>query len=317
MEPSICGGGETVAVIPVRVSAKAVFSKYSIHPASLINFGAMVKGSRKTCTFMLENKGSLDFKFLIYRADQDASRLQEKSGCQMKSAHSGKSENLHQRTSSAKKSKRSLQKVASPSMQARVTLGMFTVYPGFGSIPPGGQQMITVDCSAGSLGTCEEHLRIDISDRDPQDNPLGIPYTLLAESCLPAFVVDDIESIFEEHRICSNVNLCQTPQTMRGKGVYVRDENKFIFTDVRVGHRATARFKIHNVNKVPCNVVLSIKPIAGEFHSPISDIFKVDPVRMCVPSCSHAFATVTFTPQMMQSYQCTFEASLDVLASFT
>ena len=78
MEPSICGGGETVAVIPVRVSAKAVFSKYSIHPASLINFGAMVKGSRKTCTFMLENKGSLDFKFLIYRADQDASRLQEK-----------------------------------------------------------------------------------------------------------------------------------------------------------------------------------------------------------------------------------------------
>lgn len=26
---------------------------------------------------------------------------------------------------------------------------------------------------------------IDISDRDPKDNPLGIPYTLFAESCLP------------------------------------------------------------------------------------------------------------------------------------
>lgn len=69
--------------------------------------------------------------------------------------------------------------------QARFTLGMFTVYPGFGSIPPGGQQMITVDCYAEPVGTCKECLSIEISDRDPKDNPLGIPYTLFAESCLP------------------------------------------------------------------------------------------------------------------------------------
>ena len=99
------------------------------------------------------------------------------------------------------------------------------------------------------------------------ENSSGIQHSALPLLCSAAFVVDDIESIFEEHRICSNVNLCQTPQTMRDKGVYVRDENKFIFTDVRVGHRATARFKIHNVNKVPCNVVLSIKPIAGEVRT--------------------------------------------------
>lgn len=70
-------------------------------------------------------------------------------------------------------------------LQARFTLGVFTVSPGFGSILPGGQQMITVDCYAELLGTCREHLSIDISDRDPKDNPLGIPYTLFAESCLP------------------------------------------------------------------------------------------------------------------------------------
>lgn len=62
---------------------------------------------------------------------------------------------------------------------------MFTVYPGFGSIYPGGQQTITVDCQAEPVGTYEEHLSINICDRDPKDNPLGIPYTLLAESCLP------------------------------------------------------------------------------------------------------------------------------------
>lgn len=78
IEPSICEGGETIAIIPVRVSAKAVFSKYSIYPASLINFGAMMNGTRKTCTFTLENEGILDFKFLIYRADQDVPVLPRK-----------------------------------------------------------------------------------------------------------------------------------------------------------------------------------------------------------------------------------------------
>lgn len=62
---------------------------------------------------------------------------------------------------------------------------MFTVYPGFGSIPSGGQQIITVECFADPVGRCEEFLAIDISDRDPRENPAGIPYTLLAEACLP------------------------------------------------------------------------------------------------------------------------------------
>ncbi|NXT54834.1 HYDIN protein, partial [Pluvianellus socialis] len=119
----------------VRVSAKAVFSKYSISPASLISFGAVMNGTRKTCTFTLENKGILDFKFSIYQAEQDALVLPRKS----------------------------LSWDSLP--QARFTLGMFTVYPGFGSIPPGGQQVVTVDCYAETLGTCEEHLSIDISDR--------------------------------------------------------------------------------------------------------------------------------------------------------
>ncbi|NXL83544.1 HYDIN protein, partial [Alectura lathami] len=314
IEPSLCKGGETIAVIPVRVSAKAVFSKYSITPASLISFGAMANGTKKTGTFTLENRGSLDFRFLIFRAEQDASGWARKSAGHSKPSHSCENGDISKVPSSRRqsKNKQSLQKDTSPFMQARFTLGMFTVYPGFGSIPPGGQQIITVDCLAEPVGSCKEHLAIDISDRDPQDNPLGIPYTLLAESCLPAFVVDDIASIFEEHRICSNTNLCQITQTVQDKGVFVTDENKFIFTDVLVGHRATARFKIRNAGRVPCDVVLSIKPASSKH---VSDVFEVDPARMRVPSRSHAFATVAFTPQTMQRYQCTFEASLDAPTS--
>lgn len=80
-------------------------------------------------------------------------------------------------------------------------------------------------------------------------------------------MVDDIESIFEEHQICSNINLCQILQTVQDEGVFVRDENKFIFTNVLVGHRATARFKIRNVHKVPCDVVLSVKPIPSKVRT--------------------------------------------------
>uniref|UniRef100_A0A8B9BFH4 HYDIN axonemal central pair apparatus protein n=1 Tax=Anser brachyrhynchus TaxID=132585 RepID=A0A8B9BFH4_9AVES len=305
IEPSLCEGGETIAIIPVPVSAKALFSKYSITPASLINFGALVNGTKKTCAITLENRGSLDFKFLVYKADQDV------PGLARKSHREREPERL---SSTGTKVSPWPQRMAGG---ARFTLGMFTVYPGFGSIHPGDKQTITVDCHAEPLGLCEEHLSIDISDRDPRDNPLGIPYTLLAESCLPAFVADDVGSIFEEHRICSNTNLCQILQTVQDRGVFITDENKFIFTNVLVGHRATARFKIRNVGKVPCNVVLSIKPISGKPNSRISDVFEVDPVQMCVPSRSHAFATVTFIPQTMQSYQCTFEASLDAQTSLT
>ncbi|XP_039247184.1 hydrocephalus-inducing protein homolog, partial [Pipra filicauda] len=61
-------GGETVATIPVRVSARAVYSKDSIEPASPIDFGAMVKGTKKRQVLIVENKGTLSFKFLIHRA---------------------------------------------------------------------------------------------------------------------------------------------------------------------------------------------------------------------------------------------------------
>ncbi|XP_032533062.1 hydrocephalus-inducing protein homolog [Chiroxiphia lanceolata] len=60
-------GGETVATIPVRVSARAVYSKYSIEPASPIDFGAVVKGTKKSHVLIV-NKGALNFKVLIRKA---------------------------------------------------------------------------------------------------------------------------------------------------------------------------------------------------------------------------------------------------------
>lgn len=83
-------------------------------------------------------------------------------------------------------------------------------------------------------------------------------------------------------------------------GVYGEDENRFIFNNVIVGRRAKARFKISNTNKVPCDVVFSIKPVVIKGQAKHQDIFEVEPVRAEIANHSHVYATVTFVPPSMQ-----------------
>ncbi|NXY09601.1 HYDIN protein, partial [Pteruthius melanotis] len=135
----------------VRVSAKAVYSKYSIEPASPIDFGAMVKGTKKTQTVLLENRGELKFKFCIRQAPKDAPAFESKSSKQGESAPSA--------------IKRAVGKKSSALTQGHLNLGMFTVSPCSGSVPPRGQQKITVECLAGQEGMCEEHIYFDITSR--------------------------------------------------------------------------------------------------------------------------------------------------------
>ncbi|KAM6223795.1 hydrocephalus-inducing protein homolog [Rhynchocyon petersi] len=316
IEPSISERGEIIASIPIKFSVNAVFSKYSISPSNIINFGALLCGTRKSSTFTIENQGITDFKYALYRMTGDSPIHQKKGTSHVKHTRSRESESFYKTgLSKAAKFSDTVQKEGNTPNQARFSHGMFTVYPGFGFIPSGSQQVITVDCVADPVGRCEEFLAIDIADRDPRDQPAGIPYTLLAEACLPAFVTDNNALIFEEHQICSNVNLYYILQTIESGGLFVEDENKFIFCNVLVGHQAKARFKISNVGKIACDVNIVVKPVSSKAIARITDIFEVEPNKMCVASRSHAFATVTFTPQTMQTYQCIFEASLDGLPS--
>ncbi|XP_058702204.1 hydrocephalus-inducing protein-like [Poecile atricapillus] len=294
-------GGQTVASIPVRVSARAAYSKFSIEPASPISFGAMMKGSKKSQTVVLENTGVISFKFRIHRATEDESPLESKSSKQGESVPSA-------RKCSAGRKSSLTQPLLELLLQGQLNVGMFTVSPCSGSIAPWGQQQITVECLAGQEGTCEEQLYIDIVGRDPRDNPLGIPFTLTAESCLPAFA-EDAMLIFEEYPICSSTDLSHKLLSVHGVGLFVRDDNKFIFNKILVGQEAEAHFNIYNTTGLPCDVVLSINPLPGQEKGPIT-VFKLHPVQMSIPGSSHAVATVTFTPPDEQNYDCTFKASL-------
>lgn len=79
-----------------------------------------------------------------------------------------------------------------------------------------------------------------------------------------AFVTDNNILIFEEHQICTSPNLYHILQTIQSGGLFVEDENKFIFCNVLVGHQAKARFKISNVGKISCDINIIVKPISNK-----------------------------------------------------
>lgn len=58
-----------------------------------------------------------------------------------------------------------------------------------------------VVCNAVGQQTFHETMGIDVEHRCSTDSPDGIPFILLAESCVPGIECNKAESIFEEHAI--------------------------------------------------------------------------------------------------------------------
>ena len=67
VEPSQGETGELIAIIPIKVSVRGIFSKYKISPSHDLNFGSICSGARKQKFFTIENLGEFDFKYNITR----------------------------------------------------------------------------------------------------------------------------------------------------------------------------------------------------------------------------------------------------------
>ncbi|XP_040894088.1 hydrocephalus-inducing protein homolog [Toxotes jaculatrix] len=312
IEPNIGKGGETVAVLAVKVSVQSVFSRYKITPACDINFGPLVYGCKKSQSFTIENNGVFETRFSICRMITDPVVLGRPGGAGKKIPHESRSE--RPTAADGKVRRESIQKDMNI-IQNRLTMGVFSVSPCTGSLQPGSQQVVTVDCVAEQLGHWNQGFLIDISDRDPSDQPEGIPYRLLAEICKPGILLD-MASIFEEHRLCHSSRQLSSEQFCTAEGVYLLDENKFIFNKVLVRQTAQARFKLTNNSKVPCVLSLAIK-YGGVKSSRNMEVFDLSATTLSIPSQSHSFAVVTFTPQTMQLYSAVFEATMEGTSRMT
>ncbi|XP_042266839.1 hydrocephalus-inducing protein homolog isoform X2 [Thunnus maccoyii] len=305
IEPSIGDGGETIAILAIKVSVQSVFSRYKIIPACDINFGPVVYGCKKSQSFTIENTGVFETRFTICCMITDTDPPGRPGAPNKKippESHSGRP------TGAGSKVRESFPRDIGIT-QNRLTMGVFSVSPCTGTLQPGSQQVVTVDCIAEQLGHWNQGLLIDISDRDPSDQPEGIPYRLLAEVCKPGIVLD-MASIFEEHHVCHNSSQLSSEQFRNAEGIYILEENKFIFNKVLVGRTAHARFKLINHSKVPCVLSLAIKYVGVKVSRNL-DVFDLSATAVSVPSQSHSFAVVTFTPQTMQLYSAVFEATLE------
>lgn len=131
-----------------------------------------------------------------------------------------------------------------------MVLDIFTVNQATGTIQPGHSQSITVDCIADKPGKHEETLSIEISDRQKDSPPIS--YKIGCEVLIPGINLNDIASIFEEHRICRQLGVLGQHQFHEDGcvGVYGEEEKRFLFKSVILGKTSQARFKINNTNKV-------------------------------------------------------------------
>ena len=68
--------GEVIANIPIRLRAKAVFSRFTICPVDEINFGSVIINSRKQSSFSIQNNGTFEFKYGINKQLTDEQQMQ-------------------------------------------------------------------------------------------------------------------------------------------------------------------------------------------------------------------------------------------------
>jgi hypothetical protein len=290
--------GEVTASIPVKISVRAVFSKFSVLPVRDLNFGALVHGTRPSKQFVIENSGEFDFKYSIFKL---IARVNDQKNVKPTSKMSSKVRALSPPPTSKIMNKKDALKQGDV-----VSFGSFSVFPTNGIIQTGSKQIITVDFHADVAGIHEEIIGIDITDRAPGEHNDVLEYQLIGESCIPGINTIDFISIFEEQSICKHLELFKTQSF-----VYSEEDRVFFYGAYLAGQQTQVQFKISNPFKVPCDVTLSTKS-RGKAKTEASDFaFDVEPKKLSIPSHEHRYVSVSFHPTSIQNYSGVFEALVE------
>lgn len=308
LEPT---SNELLCAIPVKVSARSVFSKYTILPVRDLNFGALIHGTKGTRVFTIENNGEFDFKYIVTKAASHNLALKDNKndhkGHQRKGRHSVQAASLVPSAAAKVVQRREI-----TTKVDQTNFGPFVISPITGVISAGTKQQVTVEFSPEYPGSYEENIAVDISDRAPSDGDAA-EYHLVGESCIPGINTTEFSSIFEEHTVCKRVDSNMLPSS-----VYAEDERVFYFGAFLAGQQAQARFRISNPYKVPCEVAISTKPRnRAATKTDVSDYaFDVEPKHLSIPSHEHRYVVVTFNPTSIQSYAGVFEAIVENVVEF-
>jgi hydrocephalus-inducing protein len=151
-----------------------------------------------------------------------------------------------------------------------LTVGAFKISPRIATVLPGQPISIAMTFDPSGCETVKEKLRICVSGADPNDQLTQIlrGFELVGESCLPALVVDDVHSIFEEQEVVSSLaevaggsQAGKIEKVPVGKVVYSESEKLLAFGPVscnQIGRGVVERVKITNPTKIDIKVKFKV-----------------------------------------------------------
>ena len=301
--------GEKCEELPINVALNAIFSKYSIHPLRNINFGPLQYGDNRTRTFEIRNEGIFDFEFTVSELVDERQRMDK---TQRKSSPKEEQKFKPRETAIVKKPPIDPKKVPkAKEAQSSVDIGQFTISPSTGTVSKSNSVVVSITFNAEGSKLYQKTLAINISNRDPLDNPLGIPYDLAGESCIPGVNTWDFDMIFEEQTVIPSLAITHIQKMLSSK-VFAQEENVFLFgTQVSSkNHEGVAeKFKIMNCSKVPANVLFSVKPRTTSKSEGFG--FEVLPTKVHILPHGYEYVKVTFKPTDMIAYGGIFEAVVE------
>ena len=310
----------------IFVNVASYFSKYSINPPKSINFGSLQYGESATRSIEIRNEGQFDFNYEIFEYLQDINKMkaikEEKDKKEIEE-QKRKEQELKELSEGGPKGKKQDKK---PKVEDKdknkkgkggnedvLTIGKYQIKNFKGVIAPGSSAKIDVVFNAEGQQFCSANLAIDIQGRQPEDNPLGIPFDLVAESCIPGIETQDFDSIFEEQTVLPSISPDINRQNIITSGIYGVVEKVFWFGTIIASKNpngVSERFKLINNNKIPCTVNVNVKPRTNSKSEGFAfSTTATAPIKI-YPGESQ-YVTVTFTPTNVMPYSGLFEAVVD------
>ncbi|MEN2495604.1 MAG: hypothetical protein MHMPM18_000208 [Marteilia pararefringens] len=327
-----------IVSIPISASASCIPTKVIMHPQNDIDFGYIVKGSRKSQSFIIENVSCFDVKYQIIDPIQ-LSQLQSNSNRRNMPLLNGqnalrspedeqdsnnsinnddsKSKLAMRKSTRITTNEQTYQTMTPIIVPPKFSIGKFTIFPTSGIITAGTSAVVNVECSLdSSQEICseqrkfEESIKVCIFDRTSGHESLVNPnaifdYSLIAENSEPSFSTD-INQIFEKCCIFPNFSSKETIGHSKDIAVYLKAENTLILPKTRIDTTSCAEISIFNDSLVDATINLSLQKIdeASQGKNLLQSdngLYSISDSKIQISPNQKHFVTINFTGTTSQT----------------
>lgn len=262
---------ETIAKIPINVSATVVHNTYTLKPQRGLHFGPreFPTTGKHTREFLIENTGPLDLRFRLSRRSAAASPAKRTSTLLLGSAtgsvgaaavlSSSKLGTKDKRASSTVGGRASVVGAGQGSTH-KFTIGCFTVSTGGGVVAAGASAKITVDADPTAPGVEQQELVVEVDHCDPDAGTATVVYPLTIDAQRATIDVDNLAGVFRDVVVVRNTAVVLAPLSAP---TFVLDERRLCFGDVLVGKPVDVTVHISNPGVVDCTIALDVGGATG------------------------------------------------------